>query len=143
LGQVPKQWWSVPVACLILPSVCCHCGVVVVVKYILYTFLDHCLCFTWTTLIFTNSTSEHNGQMSQLQAWFSLSHSVSLQLRIGWPSHQHPQFISGDSFCCHFAVPTESITCCIRVMQGPSILLFSLKTTSTCKTNSLLSKLIT
>jgi hypothetical protein len=31
---VPKQWWSVPVACLVLPSVCCHCGVVVVVKYI-------------------------------------------------------------------------------------------------------------
>jgi hypothetical protein len=51
LGQVPKQWWSVPVACLILPIVCCHCGVVVVVKYILYTFLDPCLCFTWTTLI--------------------------------------------------------------------------------------------
>jgi hypothetical protein len=40
LGQVPKQWWSVPVACLVLPSSCCHCGVVVVVKYILYTFLD-------------------------------------------------------------------------------------------------------
>jgi hypothetical protein len=52
LGQVPKQWWSVAVACLVLPSVCCHC-VVVVVKYILYTFLDPCLCFTWTTLIDT------------------------------------------------------------------------------------------
>jgi hypothetical protein len=51
LGQEPKQWWSVPVACLVLPSVCCHCGVVVVVKYILYTFLYPCLCFTWTTLI--------------------------------------------------------------------------------------------
>jgi hypothetical protein len=46
LGQVPKQWWSVPVACLVLPSVCCHCGAVVVVKYILYTFLDTCLYFT-------------------------------------------------------------------------------------------------
>jgi hypothetical protein len=45
LGQVPKRW-SVPIACLVLPSVCCHCGVVVVVKYILYTFLDPCLCFT-------------------------------------------------------------------------------------------------
>jgi hypothetical protein len=51
LGQVPKQWWSVPVACLVLPFVWCHCGVVVVVKYILYTFLDPCLCLTWTTLI--------------------------------------------------------------------------------------------
>jgi hypothetical protein len=51
LGQVPKQRWSVPVACVVLPSVCCHRGVVVVVKYILYTFLDPCLCFTWTTLI--------------------------------------------------------------------------------------------
>jgi hypothetical protein len=49
LGQVPKQWWSVPVASH--TAVCCHCGVVVVVKYILYTFLDPCLCFTWTTLI--------------------------------------------------------------------------------------------
>jgi hypothetical protein len=48
LGQVPKEWWS---ACLVLPSVGCHCGVVVVVKYILYTFLDPCLYFTWTTLI--------------------------------------------------------------------------------------------
>jgi hypothetical protein len=38
LGQVTKQWWSVPVACLVLLSVCCHCGVVVVVKYILYMF---------------------------------------------------------------------------------------------------------
>jgi hypothetical protein len=46
LGQVPTQWWSVPVACLVPPSVCCHCGVVVVVKHILYTFLDPCLCFT-------------------------------------------------------------------------------------------------
>jgi hypothetical protein len=46
LGQVPKQWSSVPVACLVLSSVCCHCGVVVVVIYILYTFLDPCLCFT-------------------------------------------------------------------------------------------------
>jgi hypothetical protein len=51
LGQVPKQWWSVPVVCLVLPSVCCHCGVVTVVKYKLNTFLDPCLCFTWTTLI--------------------------------------------------------------------------------------------
>jgi hypothetical protein len=51
VGQVPKQWWSVPVACLVLPSVCCHCGVVAAVIYILYTFLDPCLCFTWTTLI--------------------------------------------------------------------------------------------
>jgi hypothetical protein len=24
LGQVPKQRWSVPVACLVLPPVCCH-----------------------------------------------------------------------------------------------------------------------
>jgi hypothetical protein len=46
LGQVPEQWWSVPVACLVLPSVCCDCGVVVVVKYLLYTFLDPCLCYT-------------------------------------------------------------------------------------------------
>jgi hypothetical protein len=37
--KVPKQWWSVPVACLVLPSVCYHCGVVVVVKYILYCIL--------------------------------------------------------------------------------------------------------
>jgi hypothetical protein len=51
LRQVPKQWWSVPVACLVLSSVCCYCGVVVVGKYILYMFLDPCLCFTWTTLI--------------------------------------------------------------------------------------------
>jgi hypothetical protein len=46
LGQVPKQWWSVLVACLILSSMCCHCSVVVVVIYILYMFLDPCLCFT-------------------------------------------------------------------------------------------------
>jgi hypothetical protein len=51
LEQVPKQWWSVPVACLVLPSVCCHCGVVVGIKYILYKFLNPRLSFTWTTLI--------------------------------------------------------------------------------------------
>jgi hypothetical protein len=62
LGQVPKQWWSVPVACLVLPFVCCHCGVVIVVKYIWYTFLDPCLCFTWTTLIYlgTDNLSQVN-----------------------------------------------------------------------------------
>jgi hypothetical protein len=57
LGEVPKQWWLVPVACRVLPSVCCPCGVVVVVKYILYTFLDPCLCFTWTPLISFSSCS--------------------------------------------------------------------------------------
>jgi hypothetical protein len=52
LGQVPKQRWSVPVACLVLPSACCHCGVVVGVKYILYTFLDPCPCFTSSAHIY-------------------------------------------------------------------------------------------
>jgi hypothetical protein len=57
-GQVGKQWWSVRVACLVLPSVFCNYGVLVVVKYILYTFLDPCLCFTWTTLIYRVSQEE-------------------------------------------------------------------------------------
>jgi hypothetical protein len=70
LGQVPKQWWSVTVACLVLPSVCCHCGVVVVVKYILYTFLDPCLYFTWTTLILMELSNQGGCDWEGMQhAW--------------------------------------------------------------------------
>jgi hypothetical protein len=90
LGQVPKQWWSVPVACLVLSSAYCHCGIVVVVKYILYTFLVPCPCFTWTTPIIKEFLRPLISVFYTKDGTFSFKHLLNCPDEAEWTPFQTP-----------------------------------------------------